>query len=255
MTGHLSKIKLKHFATLDSTNTKAAEYIHRLEADTLLMITADEQTSGRGRFSHSWLSPPGQNLYATFGFFIDKNRLDVGNIPQIMALSAAEVLQKHGLSSCLKWPNDLLIDKKKIGGVLAETFAVKKDDDGRLYMTIGIGININMPVALLETLGRPATSVLIETGNIGNLKTIQKDLLQCFLKDLNLFFDKGFHPFLQNYQKQMVLQKDDKMSFHVNGKILEGKFHEITPQGSLKLRLPDGNISEFVSGEVFLKKN
>lgn len=251
MTGPLSKVELKHFVTLDSTNTKAAEYIHQLDASALLMVSADEQTAGRGRFSHIWLSPSEQNLYATFGFFIDKSRLDIGNIPQIMALSAAKVLQEHGLSSCLKWPNDLLINKKKIGGILAETFAANQE---RLYMIVGIGININMSAEMLAPLGRPATSVLIETGELGNVEAIRKELLQCFLEDLNLFLTEGFHPFLQSYQKQMVLQKNDHMSFHVNGKMLEGKFDEITPQGSLKLRLSDGTLSEFVSGEIFLKK-
>lgn len=255
MTGPLSKVKSKHFATLDSTNTKAAGYIHRLEDDTLLMVSADEQTSGRGRFSHTWLSPPGQNLYATFGFFIDKTRPDIGNIPQIMSLSATEILQKYGLSSRLKWPNDLLIDKKKIGGVLAETFSLENGKKDKLFMIVGIGLNINMPAEMLQNLDRPATSLFIETGKIVSTKALRKELLQCFLKSLNIFFKEGFHPFLQSYEKQMILNKDDPINFHVNGKMLEGKFHAITPQGSLKLRLPDGTLSEFVSGEIFLKKN
>lgn len=114
------KVKRKHFSTIDSTNTWAKKNVQDLAQDQLLLVTADEQQAGRGQFRRKWVSPPHQNIYATFSFFIDKQK-KVNNLPQVLAITAAEVLEKLSFSPRLKWPNDLLLSNKKVAGILSET--------------------------------------------------------------------------------------------------------------------------------------
>src|SRR6187399_2287969 len=103
----------KHFETIDSTNTWAKQNALHLSLDKMTFLTADEQTAGRGRFNRRWISGKGENVLATFCFALEKHRTDIGNLPQILALSALQVLEKHNLNSQLKWPNDILLNEKK----------------------------------------------------------------------------------------------------------------------------------------------
>jgi BirA family biotin operon repressor/biotin-[acetyl-CoA-carboxylase] ligase len=114
-------IKHIHFETIDSTNTWAKTHTENLSPDKLTVISADHQLGGRGRFNRSWISPPHKNLISTFCFFSEFP--DIRNIPQILALSALELLEEHGLKAALKWPNDINAGPKKMGGILAETSA------------------------------------------------------------------------------------------------------------------------------------
>ena len=122
------QIKRHHFETIDSTNTWAKQQAETFERGSLTLVTADRQTSGRGRLNRSWLSPAKENLYATFCFFLDSHRQDVGNVPQVMALAATEILEQFDFNPTLKWPNDLLLRHKKLGGIL------KRDSSSPTYL-------------------------------------------------------------------------------------------------------------------------
>ncbi len=245
----INKILREHFESTDSTNTRAAHYSSTIKERSLLLTTADEQTSGRGSFGHQWLSPNKLNFYGSFSFLFDRNRRDMGNLPQISAISAAKALQNLGVNVQLKWPNDLLIKGKKIGGILTEAKVTELSN--HVYMIIGIGININMPEEMLNKLGRPATSLMIETGKIVEIEIIREILLQIFIQDLNLFIKCGFTSFLDEYKEKLYHKFGDSICFHVRGEVLNGVFHEISDAGSLMLSLPNGTISEFTSGEIF----
>ncbi|MBA3603471.1 MAG: biotin--[acetyl-CoA-carboxylase] ligase [Parachlamydiaceae bacterium] len=243
------KILKEHFESVDSTNNKAALQSTQIKDRTLLLTTADEQTSGRGRFGHQWLSPSKLNFYGSFSFLFDSTRKDIGNLPQVLAISAAKALHNLGVAIELKWPNDLIIKGKKLGGILTE--AKVNEHPNHIYMIIGIGININMPEEMLNNLGRPATSLMIELREINDIQKIRDILLQVFIQDLNLFIKCGFTSFLDEYKEKLCHKSGDQIRFHVHGEVLEGVFNEISESGSLKLFLQDGTISEFTSGEIF----
>ncbi len=190
-------------------------------------------------------------MYSSYSFLFDSTRKDIGNLPQVLAISAAKTLQNLGITIELKWPNDLIIKGKKIGGILTEAKITELPN--LTYMIIGIGININMPQEMVNSLGlgRPATSLLIEIGKINDIQMISEILLQIFIQDLNLFIKCGFASFLAEYKEKLCHQPGDKIRFHVRGEVLEGDFFEISDIGSLKLFLPDGTICEFTSGEIF----
>jgi len=108
-----------HFDTIDSTNTWAKNNAKTLDPDQITCITALEQTAGRGRWLRKWISPKGQNIYATIYFCLSKNCKQLSNVGQILSLSCAKVLKSKGFLPQIKWPNDLLLEKKKVAGVLA----------------------------------------------------------------------------------------------------------------------------------------
>ncbi len=245
----ISRVINDHFESIDSTNHWASLQVSRLKEGMLLLTTADEQTSGKGRFGHHWFSPKNLNFYGTFSFMFDSQRKDIGNLPQILALSAASTLQKLNLSCQLKWPNDLLVNKKKIGGILTEAKATEYSNC--LYMLIGIGLNINMPSGLITHLERPATSLLIETGKTVDIQIVRELLLQTFLEDLNLFIRSGFSPFLNSYREQLCHLKGETVCFHTSGTLLEGMFYEISETGILRLSMSNGTLFEITSGEIF----
>jgi BirA family transcriptional regulator, biotin operon repressor / biotin---[acetyl-CoA-carboxylase] ligase len=236
-----------HFETIDSTNTWAKQNAHLFDKKQITLITADEQTAGRGRFKRTWVSPAQQNIYATFCFFVDPKRKDLGNIPQVLALSAAEMLESYDFNPALRWPNDILLEGKKVAGILCETTMQES-----LCFIAGIGINVNMSLTYLEEIDRPATSMQLEQGRPFNHLEVLRRLEKTFVRDLTLFLSEGFAPFLALYREKMVMAPNKILSFHDNLTIWEGYFDSINEDGSLNLRLPDGEIKRFIAGEFII---
>ena len=235
-----------HFPTIDSTNSWAKRNVNLFEQDHLTLVTADAQTAGRGRFKRKWESSSCQNIYASFCFFLGKEETGTGNILQVLAISAVEVLTQLGFSPRLKWPNDILLSDKKVAGLLCETTTFFET----LFVVLGIGININMPKQALSQIDRPATSLFAESGKHFNLEAIIQLLHKQFSVNLITFFDKGFTPFLPKYQNKIATTIYQKIYFHGNNKIWEGFFHSIGSNGSLNLILTSGEIKNFIAGEI-----
>lgn len=235
-----------HFETIDSTNTWGKQHAHEFSRDKITLVTADGQTAGRGRFKRKWESPPGQNIYASFCFFVEKHRVDIGNLPQLLALSACDVLESLGFQPQLKWPNDIVLSKKKVAGILAETTPLSD----QLCVVLGIGININMPEELLNKIDRPATSLLVEGKKPYEIINVLKALQSKFQKDLELFFSEGFYPFLGKYRKKMYTGPHELIRFNDNRTVWEGYFEQVNDDGSFTMKLLNGESKRFIVGEI-----
>ncbi|PLX39380.1 MAG: biotin--[acetyl-CoA-carboxylase] ligase [Hyphomicrobiales bacterium] len=130
----------KHFETVASTNTTALELARAGEADRL-WVTADRQTGGRGRRGRYWFSEPG-NLYSSLYLADPAPAERLGELPLVAAVSLARAIEAACDAAgkvALKWPNDLLIEGKKLSGILAEAHPLP---DGRRAVLIGIGVNV-----------------------------------------------------------------------------------------------------------------
>lgn len=240
------QIKRIHFETIDSTNNWAKTHTAELDPTALTFITADEQTAGRGRFTRSWSSPKKCNILATFVFFLEHLRDDIGNIPQILALSALQSLKESRLPLKIKWPNDINLYEKKLGGILCEI----SQTNSHWGVIAGIGLNINMPQESLKKIDRPAASLLSETGQSWDLEALTHQLSTQFEENLTTFLKEGFAPFYPLFTQALLHQKNDSLRFHDFQKIIEGKFSQINPDGSLNLTLPDGTLKRCTSGEL-----
>ncbi len=239
------EINCLHFDVLDSTNTWSKENFNSFDPKKITLVTSSQQTAGRGRYKRPWISPPGQNIYATFTLFLEKTRTDIANLSQIAALSVVHTLEASGFNPFLKWPNDILIHKKKVAGILCETLM----KDNLLVVIIGIGININMPSETCATIDQPATSLKVESGKEFSIASILQSLQKCFLNDIERFIEEGFSIFLNDYTKHLIHKKGDHLV--LNG--VRGTFQTIDKDGALIMQLEDGGEKKFFSGEIEIK--
>jgi BirA family biotin operon repressor/biotin-[acetyl-CoA-carboxylase] ligase len=183
---------------VDSTNTYAKIHAAEFPAGEITCITAEEQTAGRGRYQRKWISPPGVNIYATFFFKLPKQIPDLTHLAQLMTFSFAQVLIQAGLHPKIKWPNDILLNGKKVSGVLCETeFGAQEVD-----IFLGIGINVNWET--LSPIDQPATSLLLETGKKWDRDALLNKLQKRFEGDLGKFKKGGFAPFQSEFEKLMI---------------------------------------------------
>lgn len=239
-------IKQYHFTSLDSTNNWAKQHVQTFSLEDLTVITAEAQTAGRGRFDRPWISPAGKNLYLTFCFFIEKREQELNNIPQVLALSTASILERLGFYPKLKWPNDLLLSNKKAAGILCETV---RQENG-LAVILGLGLNINMSAEELGMVNRPATSLLHESGTVFSIETIKNELIQQFALDLQRFLIDGFSSFFFDFAMRFDLKKGDPIHIRSSNQELNGLFHSLKPDGSLVIQLDTGKLRTFYSGEI-----
>lgn len=129
------------FDALPSTNTFALE-IGRTPTPQGTVVLADRQTAGRGRLQRSWFSPPDANIYGSLIFSFTGHFRSLGWIPLMAGMAIAQAIEDStSIDISLKWPNDILIDEKKIGGILCESF---KRTSSETCVVIGFGINVNL---------------------------------------------------------------------------------------------------------------
>lgn len=238
-----------HFDKIDSTNTWAKQNIDLFPQNALTVVSAGEQTAGHGRMKHQWLSPPSQNIYATFCFWVPLGFTYLNNISQLLAISCVEVLQTCGFAMHLKWPNDIVTpSKKKVAGILCETVI----RGNQVCVLAGIGLNVNMPLELLETIDKPATSLFAESGRPFDIEALLKQLSDRFATDLVMFKKMGLNSIIEKYRGLILCKPGEKIYFHSGGVLVEGVFDSIADDGSLYLRMQNGELRNFLSGEILV---
>lgn len=215
-----------------------------------LLIIADSQTAGRGRMTRTWFSPAGDNLYFSLLLRPDVGLAVVPSLPLVVGLAVAEAIVAcaPALLPKIKWPNDILVNGKKICGILCELQTKKDNVD---YVVVGVGINVNltadqMPVELKER----ATSILIENGE--SLK--REQLLAAILNRLEPIYDNwrafGFKPLVQNINALDAL-RGVSIRMDLSGAPIEGIASGIQDDGSLLLQTAKGPIPIY-SGEAHI---
>jgi len=158
-------ISLFAFQELPSTNSFALDLIRNNPQDGTLIL-ANSQSEGRGRMDRQWFSPPGLNIYASLikRFHGANTQIqDSGWIPPLAGLAIAMAIEEiTALSLALKWPNDILIQEQKVGGILCESAT---DSEGIRWVVIGFGINVNLASSMFPPhLQEVATSLYKESG-------------------------------------------------------------------------------------------
>ncbi|NGX58102.1 MAG: Bifunctional ligase/repressor BirA [Chlamydiae bacterium] len=228
-----------HFPTIDSTNDYAKQHADEFDRSCLTVISSDEQTRGRGRECRTWESPRGLNVYVTFCCFVSQNFSKVHNFAQFLSFICCEALSQLQIESQLKWPNDVLIDEKKVAGVLCEL-------SSELVIN-GIGLNVNMDEEELKKIPGNPTSLFCETNRKFEISELTKLLIQTYRIHLDEFLRCGFAPFLDRYRSALSHKAQDLIYFHVDGELEQGQFHSISDNGSLNLVLESGEVKNFLS--------
>mgnify|MGYP006415645919 CR=1 FL=1 len=215
------------------------------------VVVADAQSGGRGRLSRGWFSPPSSNLHVSV---VLRPEVAPGQAPQ-MALVTAVVLRRAIQTSApcpdisIKWPNDVLIAGRKVGGILCEMGA---DMDRVKHLVVGVGVNVNTSLEdFPPEIGDQATSLCTAVGH----EVRRSRLLGTFLNDLESAYDvwrsDGLAPFLPELRDYSTL-----LGRHVAltqlSETLEGIAEDLSPDGALLLRLTDGQLREVLCGDVHI---
>lgn len=197
------KLNRYHFAVLPSTQVFARQHMHCLKpgypVDQWFLFSADTQTQGEGTRKRVWHSPPG-NLCATFAFCMPKAKKDaLVHISQVGVVSVAEVVEAMAIKPTIKWINDLLIDQKKMAGILCESFS-SPVFPGYYVILVGIGLNVNLSRSECANVGQPATSLLLETGRLINKEQLLDKIGLALHANMQRLLEEGFEHFAEKLQ-------------------------------------------------------
>lgn len=172
--------KIEYFSSLDSTNTYAKKIAG--QASEGLVIVADEQTQGRGRLGRDWQSKRGEGLYFSIILRPDLPPDKVAKLTLLGVAALVRALDEMGISSLIKWPNDLIIEDRKVAGILTEMAGELNYID---YIVMGFGINVNNPrESFAGELEDKATSLRLEAGTRIN----RQELLGRILNNLEVLY-------------------------------------------------------------------
>ena len=231
----------------DSTNSQAGRLADAGVPEGLVVI-ADRQTAGKGRLGRSWISPPAVNLYLSV--LLRPPVLPV-EAPQLTFLSAVAVvrtmIEVSGLEPTVKWPNDILLNGRKIAGLLNE---MNSETDRVNYVVLGIGVNLNMTADQFPSrLRYPATSLGIELGR----QVSRVEFARCLLKQIDVLYDEylrtGARPVMAAWERHCDLTGKpvvvDCQSFLVKG-VMAG----LDDDGALLVKTPQGTFERVLAGDV-----
>jgi BirA family biotin operon repressor/biotin-[acetyl-CoA-carboxylase] ligase len=213
--------KVVFYESVGSTNEIATEPGRHWDgAGGGAVIIADAQESGRGRLGRRWLSPPGLNIYMSIVFRPDIPSRDVTLLTLLAAVAAARGLRRRtGAVVSIKWPNDLVVAEKKLGGILTEA---RSDPERIAQAVIGIGINVNMECRdLPEGINTIATSLLDVTGTRHSRTILIAGILEEFDYWYHLLLKHGRAPLLKEWRRlSSTLGK--KVGVVTAGEVVEG---------------------------------
>ncbi len=176
-----------HFEELNSTSVYSHQ--HLMELNNFDVVSADLQTLGHGQFDRKWYSSSknGGNIYISI-ILKPQNISHLNELTRYVALIGAETLKEYGLKPTFKYPNDILIDGKKIAGFLAESEFLGHNLKG---VVVGCGINLNLEKEELENINIPATSIFRETKKQVDKNEFLNKFLDNFKKDYEEFLING----------------------------------------------------------------
>ncbi|MCR5265447.1 MAG: biotin--[acetyl-CoA-carboxylase] ligase [Cyanobacteria bacterium RUI128] len=226
-------MKLIHLDTVDSTNSYVKT--HMAELDNLTFVYSDRQTNGRGRLSRKWLDTGEDNLFLTIVIKPDTTSnisAYLPNLTQYLSVVLCDVLEQNNIIPNIKWPNDVLINGKKIAGILAEGVTSGGKVQG---LALGIGINLNSKAESLITIDKPATSIFNETGAKQNKEDFLKMLYENFCLLYDDFVYEGFKSIKDLYLKRASFI-GKQIKINVLDVIHEGIAFGVTDDGALLLK-------------------
>lgn len=234
-----------HFEKLDSTNSYAKFNIENIADKTI--VSTDVQTNGYGRFERKWVDLGSENIYMSFVLKpSNKMLLTYANLTQYLSVCLCQYLETFKLSPKIKWPNDVLLNNKKVCGILAESVIKSGELKG---IILGIGINLNASEEHLKEIDRPATALNIELGRNINKEKFMQELIDYFFKNYDNFLSTGFN-FVKNDYIKRASFLNQRLKISVFNSIKEGLVEEIDDNGNLVLILDSGKIETFNMGEI-----
>ncbi|MGD8387150.1 MAG: biotin--[acetyl-CoA-carboxylase] ligase [Desulfobacteraceae bacterium] len=244
-TRHFGNRKIVYLETTDSTNTRARELANRGIPEGTLVV-AEEQTAGRGRKGRVWHSPEKGGIYLSLILRPKISPLEAPKITLLAGIAAAEsILSLADIDVHIKWPNDILIGKRKVAGVLTE---IASDLDEVSHVVTGLGINANVrefPAELQDV----ATSLALEIGRPVDRAALVRAFLERYEHYYTIFLQGRTNTILERW-KALSRTLGSRIAVEISGKRITGMARDIERDGSLILETPDGKTHRVFSGDL-----
>lgn len=232
---------------VDSTNNYARLMADKINSD--FLVVADMQTLGKGRMGRSWSSPAGTGIFMSLCIKPEIAVEKASMITLVTAISICDAIEElYPISSTIKWPNDIVINSKKISGILTE---MSSDMDGIKYIISGMGINVNNK-EFPDDIKDMASSLLLETGILMDRAKLIAAVMYHFYRNMNIFLKTcDMSGLKENYEKHLAnIGKD------VNILDPKGSYQAVAlgidETGALLVNA-EGKIKRIISGEVSVR--
>ena len=239
--------------SVGSTNTVLLSRPNPPNGSSEVML-AEYQTAGRGRRGRAWLAPPGGAICLSLSWTFRDVPADLSALGLVIGVCELRALHVLGVNGAkLKWPNDLLADDRKLGGILIE---LRAETDGPACVVIGMGLNVALGAPVLAKIaeaGNVATD-LITAGLVEPLRnTVAAALINSCIDGLLEFERDGLRPFIENWRDADALQGRMVDIKGGAGEVTHGLARGVDLHGALLVETPNEGLKKFVSGEVSVR--
>ncbi len=235
------------YESIDSTNIRAVA-LAVAEAPHGTLVVANAQTAGKGRLGRSWQAPMGSSLLFSLVLRPDIQLMHAQWTTMICSLAAVRAIREvTGVRVFIKWPNDLTVNGKKLGGVLTELCARGSQ---LAYAVVGMGINVNLDPSLLGKIMTPATSLMAETGH----EVSRLDVLLALLRHVEAYLDlldTGWQPHTDWQANLETINKT--VSVGTSEGVFTGVAVGVDEFGALLVQDVHGECRTFYVGDVTLR--
>lgn len=241
--------KLIYLEEVDSTNEECKRRANK-GCESGLFVVSDKQMSGKGRLGRAWLADKNVGLYMSMVLRPEIMPVEAPQITLIAGIVIKRIINRiTGLKAEIKWPNDVIVNGKKLVGILTEMSAEMEKVN---YIVLGIGINVNMERFEGELINK-ATSLYMETGKRFKRSDIINEFLKEFKPCYELFCKKGFEPFVEEYNESCVNVNKAVKTIGGRNEIC-GIAKGVNEKGELMILCGDKLVPVF-AGEVSLRLN
>lgn len=239
--------------TVDSTNRYVAEHAAN-PPGTTHVCAAEIQNAGRGRRGRSWVAPFGSGICMSLGWQFVEAPPTFSALSLAVGVAAVHAFRRLGIEGVgLKWPNDLIWQQRKLGGILIE---MRGESAGPAQVVIGIGINMRMPGQVRLMLAEQQAALIADVHEIMRDRTPPRNAVIAMLVEevtrmLQTFGTKGFEPFVEEWHKLDTLA-DAPVRVMSGAETTFGRARGVDVDGTLLVDV-DGELRRFASGEVSLR--
>ena len=243
--------RLKILSVVDSTNRYAREQAAN-HASSGLVVLAEKQTAGRGRRGKVWVSPLASNIYMSVVWDFSGAGDTLKGLSLAIGVAVRRALLKLGVADIkLKWPNDIFVNGKKLGGILLEMIG---DPSAECSVIVGIGINVLMSESSAEAIDQDWTDLQ----KASSVTISRNELVACLITEtfevLGNFQRTGFSVYRAEWQSADLL-KNQSGTISKDRESVSGIVLGVDNSGSLRMRLSDGEEQRFIGGELSLRKS
>jgi len=239
--------------SVDSTNTVLLSR-SALPSGSIEAILAEYQTAGRGRRGRPWLAPPGGSICMSFSWNFSDVPEDLGALGLVIGICELRALRKLGVTQAkLKWPNDLLVDDQKLGGILIE---LRAESDGPAYVVVGVGLNVALGGPLLEKIaetGMVATDLVAAGLENPSRNAVAGAVLDECVQGLLEFEREGLRPFIEAWPEGDALRGRMVNVRGATGEVARGLVRGVDLHGALLVETLEEGLRKFMSGEVSVR--